>query len=124
MWTYSITGKVLTDGTRRIACYSGVFGPDQNNPDSCGLVGRGPLPLGLYDIGPAIISPTLGPVAMRLTPEAGTDEKGRSGFYLHGDEIAHPGHGSDGCICTNGPNGRADREYVAASKDKRLSVVR
>lgn len=122
-WTFSITGRMLTDGTRRIKSYSGNYGEEQDNPSCTHDIGRGPLPIGLYDIGHAIDDTHLGPLAIRLTPQASTNEFGRAGFFIHGDSISHPGHASDGCICTNGPDGRADRTYINASSDKVLEVV-
>lgn len=122
MWTFSLSKRTLSDGTRTFAAYSGNYGAEQDNPACTGDIGRGPLPLGLYDIGPAIDDPKLGPCAMRLTPEAGTNTEGRAGFFIHGDSIAHPGHASDGCICTTG-NGLTERTYINHSIDRRLQVV-
>lgn len=123
MWQYFIREGILTDGARNIKCYSGAYGPAKNNPDFVSHVGVGPIPIGLYTIGPAFDTVEHGPCVMRLTPQAGTNEYGRAGFLIHGDSISNPGHGSEGCICTDGPNGRADREYINNSPDKSLEVL-
>ena len=123
MWNYVIRTGILTDGKRKITCYSGEQGKWKNNPDFVGDVGLGPIPPGNYSIGPAFVSGSSGPVTMRLTPQAGTDTHGRSGFEIHGDSISHPGAASHGCIVTTAPSGRTDREYIDASPDKALRVV-
>lgn len=123
MWQYTITTGILTDGKRRINCYSGAPGKWKNNPDFVRDVGRGALPPGDYSIGPAFISAQSGRATMRLTPQAGTDTYGRSGFEIHGDSINHPGAASHGCICTTAPSGFPDREYIDKSPDKQLRVL-
>jgi hypothetical protein len=55
---------------------------------------------------------------------------GRGSFFIHGDSIAHPGFGSDGCIVpTHLPdgevNGRAVRQKIIAlrTSDDVLQVL-
>jgi hypothetical protein len=119
MWTYSdTTGEFRHDGDFISKGYSG-FGPGKNAP----LLGKerniGPIPAGKYSIGPAHFHPKKGPVVMALTPLAGTETFGRSGFLIHGDSKEHPGEASHGCIIL----ARDVREQVASSDDKSLEVI-
>lgn len=122
-WQFQISTGVLTDGQKRIECYSGLAGQWKDNPSDTSITDYGPIPVGHYVIGNAFDDPSHGPCVMRLTPEAGTDTFGRSGFLIHGDSKAHPGAASHGCIVTCGPDPRGDREYINASTDKELQVV-
>ncbi len=81
----------------------------RNNPARVRERSMGPIPPGFYRIGTAYKHPTKGPVVMRLTPVAGTDVFGRSGFLIHGDSIKAPGTASHGCIITT----RKAREHIA-----------
>lgn len=99
--------------------YSGN-GQWKNDPAAQTVVGHGPLPRGGYTIGPQHNDPKLGPCVMALTPDAANEMFGRSAFFVHGDSIAHPGDGSDGCIVMP----PAFRENtIAISSDRRLVVV-
>lgn len=112
------TGK-LSHGTLVLGVgYSGN-GQWKNDPASQAVEGHGPLPIGFYTIGPVFDSPKLGPTVMALLPDAGNQMFGRSAFFMHGDDITHPGDGSDGCI-VQGPH---VRETVSLSQDRRLQVV-
>ena len=91
----------------------------KNNPDRQFESCFGPLPRGVYLIGPAHTEPTLGPVAMRLSPHVSNIMNGRAGFFMHADSIAHPGQASEGCIVL--PN--SVRAQIAASMDRNLTVV-
>ena len=80
--TYSITGQVLTCTTRNnttITC-SGASG--NNNPDNQNLRNVGPIPTGGWFIG----SPNSRNWAS-LTPQAGTNTYGRSGFIFMDGEL-------------------------------------
>lgn len=123
MFTFSLSKGQITDGTRVINAYSGAFGIWQNNPDYTNVHDLGPIPLGLWHIGTAFIDAEHGPCVMRLTPDAQTETFGRTGFLIHGDSIANPGHASKGCVATNGPIALADRTYINHSLDKELMVV-
>lgn len=92
----------------------------KNNPDCQSVEGHGPLPRGSYTIGPAHSDLKLGPCVMALTPDATNTMFGRSAFFVHGDDIAHPGDGSDGCIVMP-PEFREN--MIATSSDRRLQVV-
>jgi hypothetical protein len=92
-----LTGEFLLDGELLATGYSGI-GEGKNNPAMEGIVDVGPIPEGTYYIQEIWDSPTLGPMACELFPEPGTITYGRSGFYIHGDSIQHPGLASHGCI--------------------------
>jgi Protein of unknown function (DUF2778) len=77
--------------------YSGS-GQGRNNAAMEDVPDVGPIPRGTYAIGEAETSDKLGPIAMPLTPLAGTDTHGRSGFFIHGDSFEHPGNASHGCV--------------------------
>ena len=119
MWTYiQTTGHIIDPHDRLLGTgYSGLAG-DKNDPADQGIQGCGPIPQGEWNIGDAEDSPTLGPIAMPLTPAAGTDTLGRSGFYIHGDSIQHPGSASHGCMIL----ARDIRAQIALSSDRLLNV--
>src|SRR5881394_3675444 len=95
-WTYKqSTGELLLDGTHVTTGYSG-HAEGRNNPEMEGTPDVGPLPRGFYTIGVPFDTTTHGPHVMRLTPDAGQDEHGRSGFLMHGDNAQHDA--SLGCI--------------------------
>ena len=122
MWTYeSSTGILRDDAGKTVGVgYSG-HGPGVNNASYEDVKDVGPIPQGRYTIGAAHSNPKLGPMAMALTPCAGTDTHGRSGFYMHGDDVHHIGQelASEGCII----QGPETRERVSASTDRDLLVV-
>jgi hypothetical protein len=72
-------------------------------------------------MGEAVDHPKLGPVAIPLTPNEGTDAFGRGGFFCHGDSIEFAGleEASHGCIILAMPI----RELIAADPDKDLQVI-
>jgi hypothetical protein len=92
---YSGAGRTLKEG--------------RNNPKMEDVPNKGPIPRGLYRIGPARTHPRLGPLAMPLTP-IGHDCHGRSGFFIHGDNTA--GDASHGCVIL----GRPFRVAIDASR--------
>lgn len=124
MWTYeSSTGYFLRpDGLLFGAGYSGGncgLNPEgKNNPDMDNVPKVGPIPRGLYVIGWETPNPKLGELAMPLTPSPATVMHGRSGFWIHGDLIGHPGEGSEGCIIL----GYAARVELALTLDRVLKV--
>ena len=97
--------------------YSG-HGEGKNNPAMEQVEGVGPIPEGLYSIGPAIEGSHLGPLALPLIPAKDTRTFGRKGFFIHGDDIADPGCGSHGCICIFEPA----RKYINDGSEKLLYV--
>lgn len=119
MWIYKQkTGELSYEGRLECIGYSGA-GPGKNNPDMQSVRNVGPIPVGLYRVGPPFDHPLRGPYALRLTPVQGTDTLGRSGFLMHGDSKLKPGTASKGCIIAP----RKSREAVALSGDDLLKVV-
>lgn len=111
MWKYSqTTGNLYINGDDvPIAVgYSG-FGQGKDNPDLQDVHNVGPIPVGLYNIGPAYDHPELGPVVMNLEPTITTNTFGRSEFRIHGDSKEHPGSASHGCIILP----RSIRDWIA-----------
>lgn len=121
-WQYEqSTGKLSKDGVLVDAGYSG-FGSGLNNPDAQQVPDMGPIPAGSWAIeGPPFDSPSHGPYVLRLTPAEDTETFGRSGFLIHGDEVAHAGEhlASHGCIIL----ARATRSRIWQSGDSSLEVV-
>lgn len=119
MWIYSqSTGRLSGNGKLIGFGYSGLDA-DRNNPPSQSIPDKGPIPRGSWTIGAPIEHTELGPLAMPLTPNPGTETFGRSGFFIHGDSAAHPGEASHGCIVL----AEALREQIVASEDHDLAVV-
>ena len=120
-WTYTQDKGELRDAadTLRGVGYSGnTWG--LNNPLAQFQVGVGPIPVGLYTIGPPH-NPIdhLGPLALPLWPDKANEMHGRSGFFAHGDNRFLNHTGSDGCIVL----GHALRVALDQSPDKQLSVI-
>ena len=121
MWTYIQTSGVLShNGQQDGSGYSG-HGDGINNPAMQSVSNVGPIPQGQWTIGEAVNDPKLGPVAMPLTPNIGTDTFGRGGFFIHGDSIEFAGleEASHGCIILS----RTIREQINSDLDKDLQVV-
>jgi hypothetical protein len=99
--------------------YSGN-GDGLNNPAMQEVHNVGPLPEGLYTIGPAK-NPIdeLGPIALELIPDPSNEMFGRFGFFIHGDNQLMNYTASNGCIILP----RAVRQYIEESPDKLLSVI-
>lgn len=98
MWYYFISSGVFSrpfDDTPLFAAYSGR-GVSRNNVDHVGLRTFGPTPPGMYRALAPRDHPRLGPVAIPLEPHRSTDTKGRSGFFIHGDNRTNDA--STGCI--------------------------
>ena len=91
----------------------------RNNPAMQEIRNVGPLPRGGYLIGAPYDHPTLGPHVMNLTPYPANEMYGRSLFRIHGDNPAHVGESSDGCIVLE----LAAREVISQSGDSVLQVV-
>jgi hypothetical protein len=77
----------------------------------------GPIPRGLYRIGPPGPGPS--PYSLRLTPDPSNDMCGRSNFLIHGDSISHPGNASEVCIILS----RSEREAIVKTGLKLLVVT-
>jgi len=120
VFTYSQSSGELSHDWGLVGTgYSG-FGPGLNNGTLQDVHNVGPIPQGLWTIGPAEDRPgTLGPCVMPLTPSDSTDTFGREGFFIHGNSSAHPEGASHGCIVI-GPD---IRQQVSESGDPLLEVV-
>lgn len=118
-WIYrQSTGELLYGGAVLGEGYSG-FGVARNDPESQALAGLGPIPQGIWTMGPLSTSPAHGPLAITLQPDIGTETFGRTGFLCHGDSLEHPGGASHGCIIMP----RIVREQLIASPYKQIQVV-
>ena len=105
MMTYAIKDHALTmpDGTQ-YQCHSGIsYG--LNNPDAIQDVGIGPLPPGVYTLGPwqdgrdyGASWARLGPLISRLSPDPSNEMYGRDDFAMHGGNGSEPPSDSHGCI--------------------------
>lgn len=112
-------GDVLGIGYSGGAC--GKVPAAVNNVAYESVPNTGPLPEGLYTIGPPEDTVTHGPYVLRLTPDPANEMYGRSGFLLHGDSVVLAGKrsASDGCIVL----ARDVREAIWASGDRDLQVI-
>ena len=119
MWTYDQRSGTLSRDNKVIgAGYSG-FGDGKNNPAMQDEPNVGPIPTGMYVIGPPKDTPTHGPHVMTLSPTDRTETFGRNGFLIHGDSVGSPGTASHGCIILP----RDLRDTISASGDYELTVV-
>jgi hypothetical protein len=115
------TGK-LFDGMALLGVgYAGNF-LGKNNPAMQSVPDIGPLPCGFYTVGAPTWTTHCGQEAFPLTPDARNQMYMRSGFFLHGDSLAHPGNGSDGCIVQD-RSVRDTVERLRVAGTNRLQVV-
>ena len=119
MWTYDQSTGNLSENGAPAGVGSSGFGEGKNNPAMQNVHDVGPIPQGLYMIGPPQDTATHGPHVMALTPVDGTNTFGRDGFLIHGDSIANPGTASHGCIIL----ARPIRDEISASGDNQIQVV-
>lgn len=90
-------------------CYSGA--PDHvNRPESQAFKCLGPIPAGMWLVDAPASHPRLGPVSIGLEAKNKETARGRSGFYIHGDNNAGNFTASTGCIIAT----RATRNVIAA----------
>ena len=121
-WLYKqSTGELFLRGapvtTPWVVCYSGA-GSGKNNPDYQCVKDIGPIPRGWYTI--SSVSQTPAAYTLVLTPDAGNDMCGRSGFLIHADNIQLPGWASEGCIVVNDAT---KRRTIAETGPTRLEVI-
>ena len=125
MLTFSQSTGVFTlsDGTK-FTGHAGQ-GAGLNNPAAQDQPGIGPLPQGIYALGPwrdgRAYGPSfarLGPFITRLEPASANEMFGRSDFCIHGGDGSNPPTDSEGCIVLF----RAAREAIAASGETQLLV--
>lgn len=115
-WIYSqSTGQLTLNGSVIAIGYSGC-GSGRNNPAEQAVRNVGPIPQGLYRIGPEFDAAVQGPCSMCLSPD-GHDALGRDGFMIHGDNASHDA--STGCIVLP----EEARRQISASTDRDLEVV-
>lgn len=82
-------------------------GEGKNNPSMQHVKSTGPLPRGVYKVGPWEENhPGLGPIVARLTQIEG-ETFGRDAFYIHGPAMDPAKHGQESKGCTVVP--RPDR---------------
>lgn len=121
MWMYSQSaGRIWREGDPAVypLCYSGKNG-GKNNPALQSMHNVGPIPQGVYGIGPPQDTKTHGPYVLPLIPKKGNVMWGRSGFLMHSDSVSHPGQASEGCIVC----ARSTRVEIWESGDHQLTVV-
>jgi hypothetical protein len=120
MWTQEqSSGHLISpEGEVYAMGYSG-HGAGVDNPADQNIPNVGPVPVGLYTIGAPVNGTHLGDGAMPLTPDPTNVMFGRSGFWMHQDNVKHDESASEGCIVQI----LAVLQAVAASSDKRLQVV-
>ncbi|GGL48544.1 tlde1 domain-containing protein [Caulobacter rhizosphaerae] len=119
-WSYSqSTGELRQAGRVVARGYSGAGKTKEagrNNPVMEAVVATGPIPRGLWRIGPAYKNANLGPICMNLDP-VGHDAHGRTLFRIHGNNRVDDA--SHGCIIL----GPTIRTMIAQSADKMLEVT-
>lgn len=123
MWTYEQrTGILRHNGAAIATGYAGRDTPQcqgKNNPSAQQVHDIGPLPQGLYTIGPLENVPGLGVDVMPLFPNPKNQMFGRSGFFIHDDLVNAPGTASHGCIVLY----HQVRLQIGKSGDNQLEVV-
>jgi len=120
-WTYSQSTGTLCYSVQKIGVgYSGN-GPGVNNPLMEAVANSGPIPRGMYTIGPAQLSTLYGPFVMDLIPDPGSNMFGRGAFQIHGSSALGEADkiGSNGSVILL----RAARELIASNPNKILEVV-
>ncbi|MES9976471.1 MAG: RHS repeat-associated core domain-containing protein [Candidatus Thiodiazotropha sp.] len=98
--------------------YSGN-GAGYNNPSMQNVPNVGPIPQGSWTIGTPYNSPNVGPSAIPLTPNPGTNDYGRTDFRIHGDNSCMCANASEGCVIFN----RHVRNQIINSGDPNFIVV-
>ena len=119
MWIYfSDTGNLFDLNAHMVGKgYSG-HGPGLNNQEMESIPDLGPIPRGDYTISSFFDDPEKGPMVSHLVPAIGTNDFGRSGFMLHGDNPLGNQSASHGCIVMP----HDVRAAVAAGSDRILRV--
>lgn len=117
MWSYSqSTGNLLLGTVIVSKGYSG-HGEGRNNPAMQNVHETGPIPQGLYQIGPPVNLKKEGPFVLQIVPENKLMTFGRGEFLMHGDGVKTDA--SMGCIVMDRPT----RERIWNSGDHRLTVI-
>lgn len=124
MITFQIhTGAIRKDGVLVGSGYAGAPG-FVNDPSATALKAKGPLPVGIYKIGPSEAQhQSLGIFVLPLEPQPGNEMFGRGDFYFHGANAAKDLDGqqasSEGCIVTD----HDTRVLIDQDADHMLAVV-
>ncbi len=115
------SGRLTHDGELLATGYSG-HGNGLNNPLMQAVHNVGPIPRGVWLIGPQQDHTSLTghhlPLSMRLTPAPETETFGRDGFLIHGDNASGDRSASQGCVILP----RDVRNAIAAVPDATLLV--
>jgi hypothetical protein len=93
----------------------------KNNPEMTGIEFIGPLPVGVYNVGPFGNYPVVGVNAAKLSQMSG-ESYGRGDFYIHGQENPNSinfGQESEGCLVVP----HSDRLIIAALIPTQLTVI-
>lgn len=102
--------------------YAGAPG-SVNDPEMDHVRSKGPLPKGRYRIR-EVSHPRFAAPALRLDPEAETVLHGRSGFYIHGDNIRGNRSASSGCIILDRTERQLIRQQIRLGHSDILHVVK
>lgn len=98
-WKYSQATGIIRQGDDIKTCgYSGN-GIWKNKPSAEAVHNHGPIPKGKWKMVKLVEQHEhLGHYVIVLEPEPGTETYSRFGLCWHGENPAHPGQSSDGCI--------------------------
>lgn len=91
------SGEISLDTTVLGRGYSGRS-KGLNDPRMMFVRGLGPIPCGVWTMGLETHHPNLGPHTIPLEPRKGTKTEGRTGFFIHGDNVKGDNSASSGCI--------------------------
>lgn len=118
MWVFAQgSGDLIDPDAQKVATgYSGT-GAGRNNPAMQHVKQTGPIPRGRWRISAPYDSQKVGPYALPLHPEAGTETFGRGDFRIHGNNAANDA--SEGCIILPKPI----RVKIWQSGDRELLVI-
>lgn len=96
-WQYSqSTGRLMLNGKLVEIGYSG-HGEGLNNSECQAIPDVGPIPVGLYKLGPVRDSIRVGKLSIDLDP-VGHNACGRTALMIHGDNKKLDKSASHGCI--------------------------
>lgn len=119
--TYQQSSGLFTLNGQTFVGYSG-HGAGVNAPSMQSVKNVGPIPQGEYTIEPPHADPVVGPVAMRLVPDASNEMFGRGDFLIHGDNQTMNRTASEGCIILP-HSARVEIGMAVLDGDDRLTVV-
>lgn len=128
MWVWDQREGTLRRNSGEIVARGYAGSPEGKNlREKQAKVNVGPIPVGLYKIGPALRTTKLGPIIFALTPDPGNEMFGRSEFMIHWDSRKKPGAASQGCIVlvmtADGLNPLRVFQLLEQTPDRMLAVV-